>query len=189
MPAPSRTDRDRIVETASALLEEGGTEAVTMQAVAQREGVQAPSLYKHVQHRRALLEAVVRSSARQLTARLERVRDDGDPRRSITAQVDELRRFAHDRPRAYALVMGAAPDLPRPTPELLSASLASLLAATTALAGSEHALDGARLVVAWANGFISMELAGALQLGGDIDVAWAWGLQRIVAALEDRPAD
>jgi AcrR family transcriptional regulator len=183
MPAPSRTDRDRIVATASALLEEGGTEAVTMQAVAQREGVQAPSLYKHVRDRRALLDAVVHASVDVLTARLEAVRDDADPRRSITASLDALRRLAHERPRAYALVMGAAPDLPRPTPELLGVSIGSLLAATTALAGEEHALDGARLVVAWANGFISMELAGALQLGGDIDAAWTWGLRRIVGAL------
>jgi AcrR family transcriptional regulator len=183
MPTPARTDRGRIVATARALLEEGGTEAVTMQAVAQHEGVQPPSLYKHVRDRRALLEAVVGASVDELTERLEAVRDDADPRRTIASTLAEFRRYAKERPRAYALVMGAAPDLPRPTPELLGASLGPLLSATTALLGSEHALDGARLVVAWSNGFISMELAGALQMGGDIDAAWAWGLQRIVAAL------
>ena len=94
-----------------------------------------------------------------------------------------MRRFAHARPRAYALVIGRAPELPRPTPEAMGVSLRFLLAATTALAGEEHALDAARLVVAWANGFITMELADALQMGGDIDAAWTWGLERIVAAI------
>lgn len=183
MPAPSRTDRDRIVATAIALLEEGGADAVTMQAVAQREGVQAPSLYKHVQNRRDLIGALVTTSLDELTLRLASVRDDADPQRSIIAQLDEIRRFAHERPRAFALVTGSSPDLPRATPDAMAASLRHLMAATTALAGEEHALDGARLVIGWANGFISMELADALQMGGDIDAAWAWGLRRIVGAL------
>jgi hypothetical protein len=28
-----------------------------------------------------------------------------------------------------------------------------------------------------------MELSGSLRLGGDVDDAWRWGLERIVAAL------
>jgi AcrR family transcriptional regulator len=183
VPAPSRTGRDRIVLSAGALLEEGGADAVTMQAVAQREGVQAPSLYKHVRNRRDLLAAVVATALDELTTRLEAVRDDADPRRSIVAQVDEIRRFAHERPRAFALVIGSSPDLPRATPEAMAVSLRFLMAATSTLAGEEHALDAARLVIGWANGFIGMELADALQMGGDIDAAWTWGLQRIVAAL------
>lgn len=184
MPAPSRTGREQIVAAASALLEAGGPDGVTMQAVAQQVGVQAPSLYKHVRHRRDLLAAVVAATVEVVAVRLEAV-SDVDPRRSIVAQVEEMRRFAHARPHAYGLVMGAAPDQPRPSVETMDVALRSLLVATRALAGEEHALDGARLVVAWANGFITMELSGALQMGGDIDAAWTWGLERIVAALGD----
>lgn len=183
MPTPARTDRSAIVGAACALLEEGGTEAVTMQAVAERVGVRSPSLYKHVANRRALLDAVVAASVDELDARSEAVRDRSDPRASIAAQLDGLRRFAHDRPRGWALVMGVAPDLPGPTPETAAGSVRSLLEAVAELTGPEHALDGARLVVAWANGFIAMELAGALRLGGDLDGAWRWGLRRIVDAL------
>ena len=182
MPAPSRTGREQIVAAARGLLEEGGPDGVTMQAVAQQVGVQPPSLYKHVRHRRELLAAVVTVSVAELTSRLERVQD-ADPRRSIVNQANEMRRFAHARPRAYALVIGRAPDLPRPTPEAMGVSLRFLLVATAALAGEDHALDAARLIVAWASGFITMELADALQMGGDIEAAWAWGLDRIVAAI------
>ncbi|MGN6444868.1 TetR/AcrR family transcriptional regulator [Amnibacterium sp.] len=183
MPAPARTGREQIVEAASMLLDEGGADAVTMQAVADRVGVRSPSLYKHVRHRSDLLAAVVHAAVDEVTDGLAAVRVDGDARASIVAQVDAMRRFARARPHAYALVMGAAPGQPRPTPEAMRASLRFLLAATGELAGEAHALDAARLVVAWANGFITMELADALQMGGDIDEAWRWGLARIVAAI------
>ncbi|GAA2749339.1 TetR/AcrR family transcriptional regulator [Amnibacterium kyonggiense] len=189
MPTPARTDRDAIVAAACALLEEGGTDAVTMQAVAERVGVRSPSLYKHVANRRALLDLVVGAAVADLDARSGAARGPEDARRSITAQVEGLRRFARERPRAWALVMGIAPDGPQPTTESAEASVRSLLEAVAELTGPEHALDGARLVVAWANGFIAMELAGAHRLGGDLDGAWRWGLDRMVDALgSDRAA-
>ena len=39
------------------------------------------------------------------------------------------------------------------------------------------------MFTAWANGFISMELAGAFNLGGDLDEAFAFGIDRLTAAL------
>ena len=37
--------------------------------------------------------------------------------------------------------------------------------------------------MAWAHGFIVMELAGAFRLGGDVEQAWDFGLDRILAAV------
>jgi hypothetical protein len=39
------------------------------------------------------------------------------------------------------------------------------------------------MVVAWIHGFVSMELAGAFRLGGDVQVAFDYGLERIIAAV------
>jgi hypothetical protein len=41
----------------------------------------------------------------------------------------------------------------------------------------------ARMFVAWAQGFVSMELAGAFRLGGDVEAAVEYGLERLTAAL------
>lgn len=51
------------------------------------------------------------------------------------------------------------------------------------LAGEQHALDAARTFTAWTNGFITMELAGAFQLGGDIDRAYEFGIACLSDAL------
>jgi hypothetical protein len=56
-------------------------------------------------------------------------------------------------------------------------------ASAAALAGPEHSLEAARTIVAWAHGFVSMELAGAFRLGGDVDRAYAFGVERLAAAL------
>ena len=51
------------------------------------------------------------------------------------------------------------------------------------LAGDEHRLDAARTITAWANGFVSMELAGAFRLGGDVDRAFEYGIAGLTVAL------
>jgi len=40
--------------------------------------------------------------------------------------------------------------------------------------------------VAWAHGFVSMELAGMFRLGGDVDAAYAEGIEAILAGISER---
>ena len=60
MPTPDRTSLDAIVGAASDLLEQTGLAGVTMQAVALRVGVRAPSLYKRVPSRERLIQLAER---------------------------------------------------------------------------------------------------------------------------------
>jgi len=53
------------------------------------------------------------------------------------------------------------------------------------LVGPADKLSAARLLTAWATGFISMELAGAFQLGGNVDAAFEYGIGRLTAALHE----
>ena len=50
--------------------------------------------------------------------------------------------------------------------------------------GSERALPAARTIVAWAHGFVTMELAGAFRLGGDLDAAYAFGIAAVLDGVE-----
>src|SRR5690606_27134361 len=61
---PSRTNRtpltrDRVMEAAVAVADEGGVAAVTMRKVAERLGVEAMSLYYHVSGKDEILDGIV----------------------------------------------------------------------------------------------------------------------------------
>ena len=58
MPTPDRTSLAEIVEAGRELLERDGIQGLTMQAVATQVGVRAPSLYKRVSNRDALVALV-----------------------------------------------------------------------------------------------------------------------------------
>ena len=55
--------------------------------------------------------------------------------------------------------------------------------AMTRLVGPSDGLEAARTYVAWAHGFASMELAGGVRLGGDLDAAYAFGIEAILAGV------
>jgi AcrR family transcriptional regulator len=182
MPAPEKTTRAAIVAAGRELVERVGVDAMTMQAVADRVGVRAPSLYKRIRDRDELLTLVVADTLDDLASRLEATRPVSDPRARLVAQADALRAFAREHPVGFALVFGAH-RAPRDQQTGVVRSVTPLLDTVSEITGPEHALDGARLVTAWANGFLTMELSGAFKMGGDVEEAWRWGLDRIIAAL------
>lgn len=65
---PPRLTRERIVETALALIDRDGLGAVTMRRIADELGVQAPSLYNHMRSKDALLDAIAESVMEQVDA-------------------------------------------------------------------------------------------------------------------------
>lgn len=182
MPTPEKTTREAIVVAARQLVDDHGVAGLTMQAVADTVGVRAPSLYKRVRDRDELLTLVVAANVADLTARLVE-QQQPDPRERLRAIADALRAFAHERPVGYTLVFGAH-GAPRPDPTAAVGAVTPVLDAVAELTGDAHALDGARLVTAWATGFLTMELGDRLRMGGDTDAAWRWGLERIVNSLE-----
>ncbi|CAN7468738.1 MULTISPECIES: TetR/AcrR family transcriptional regulator [Microbacterium] len=172
MPTPERTSTDEIVAAGREILEVAGPSGLTMQAVANRVGVRAPSLYKRVRDRDALHAAVATASIDALTARLEAAGDD------IGALAHAYRDFAHAHPEGFRIMFTiAAPH------DALERSAAPLMRAAASLVGDDDALDAARLFTAWATGFLQMELSGAFRLGGDVDRAFEYGLRRLIAGM------
>ncbi|WP_337002047.1 TetR/AcrR family transcriptional regulator [Microbacterium sp. LB12] len=172
MPTPERTSTEAIVAAGREILESAGPTGLTMQAVAERVGVRAPSLYKRVRDRDALHASVAAASIDALTARLENAGDD------IPALAHAYRGFAHDHPEGFRFMFTiAAPH------DALERSAAPLIRAASSLVGEADALDAARLFTAWATGFLQMELSGAFRLGGDVDRAFEYGLRRLIAGM------
>lgn len=187
MPTPDRTSLDEIVAAARDILEHEGLASVTMQAVAKRVGVRAPSLYKRVDSRNALIELVAKSAVAQLGDQIDQaaMAASVDPSAELRGIARDLRAYAHENPRVYQLIFVGS-DATRPDPEVLALASAPILRVAAELVGAEHALEAARAVTAWAHGFISMELAGAFKLGGDIDGAFEFGIALLADALSAR---
>jgi AcrR family transcriptional regulator len=181
VPTPDRTSLDAIVLAASNLLEEAGLAGLTMQAVADRVGVRAPSLYKRVPSRDRLIQLVAEATMTDLTRRSQ----DAP---TLEHLADTLRAFGHERPAGFQLVMTPGPGVPVPREDVRVAASAAVVRLAGDLAGRARALEAARTLTAWATGFITMELGGNFRLGGDLDSAWRFGLSRIVEALASTPA-
>lgn len=183
MPAPARTSLDHIVRAARLVLERDGLDGLTMQAVAAEVGVRAPSLYKHVDGRAGLVRLVI-SHAIDEVADLQRSVPAGPPARWARALADALRAFGHAEPVAFGMMFAPLPGEWRPDPAHLAEAAGPLLAAAAGLVGPDDALLAARALTASCFGFVSMELAGAFRLGGDVDAAWAYTMDMLIAALD-----
>jgi AcrR family transcriptional regulator len=184
MPALARTSTDAVVSAGRAIIERDGVGALTMQAVAAAVGVRAPSLYKRVAGRDGLVRLIADQAAMEIAAQLDGAIGGADPAADLRALAAALRAFALRNPATFPLLFD--PRLAGVSPEARDRSVEAVRRVAAALAGAEHELPAARMVVAWANGFVTMELAGAFQLGGDVDEAWDYALDGLVVALGRR---
>lgn len=177
MPTPEKTSTEAIVEAARDLLETEGLAGLTMQAVADRVGVRAPSLYKRVAGRDELIRLVAEATLDELTERLER---------GVTAEelLNEFRTFSKQRPAAFQLCMAPGPGTPRPRESAWVKSGDAIVRAARDLVGDERALEAGRTLTAWATGFLTMELGDRFKRGGDVEAAWRFGVAAMIAGLE-----
>lgn len=184
MPTPARTSVEEIVAAARSILEAEGLDGLTMQRVAAVVGVRAPSLYKRVRGRDDLIRLVANDVALELAAVLDGAAVTGEPRTDLHALAIAFREFALAHPEAYTLLFARLPEAARVDPAINLRASQTLLRTAASLAAPDDALDAARTVVAWANGFVSMELADAFRLGGDVDRAFAYGIERLTRSIE-----
>lgn len=176
MPTPDKTSLDAILLASRELLEVGGLAALTMQSVAQRVGVRTPSLYKRVGGRDELIQLIAEASLTELTDRL-------DAASGAIDLANRFREFGHEFPAAFQLITTPGAGVPVARPEFGIAASRPILDIARTLAGEKRALEAARTLTAWATGFISMELHGGFNLGGDVEQAWHFGVTTIIDAV------
>jgi AcrR family transcriptional regulator len=159
-----------------------------MQGVAAQVGVRAPSLYKRFPSRGALIAAIATATLDELEQLLAPLRHDPDPAAGLRAAALAYRAFAWANPRGFELLYMNLPLDWRPPVEDTARATGPVLTLAERLVGREQALEAARLVTAFTNGFISMELVGAFRLGGDLDGSYRYGVDTLVDALaSDKP--
>ena len=112
---------DRIVSTALELVDEQGIGAASMRAVSARLGVRSMSLYRYVQDRDELFDAVVERIVNELAddPEVQPYPVDGW-RRYLTGMGHGVRRYALAHPHAFPLVATRPPSAPWVNPPLRS---------------------------------------------------------------------
>jgi AcrR family transcriptional regulator len=97
--------RERLVEAARGLLEEGGYAAASVQAIAARGGVSAGALYRHFASKAELFVEVFRDAAKRDLAAVDEAAASGSCIERLEAAVAAHARGALGRPRlAWALL-------------------------------------------------------------------------------------
>jgi AcrR family transcriptional regulator len=103
-----RGTRDRLIEVAGGLVDEGGPAAVTLREVGARAGVSHNTPYRHFADKRDLLAAVAAGSLRDLAARFRAAGGaGGDGAERVQRAALAYLQWAAEHPARFKLVFGA----------------------------------------------------------------------------------
>jgi len=168
--APELTPRAReIVAAARELLEAEGPEALSMRRVADRIGIRAPSIYKHLPDKQALEAALI-------TAGFEEWAEAFEGEEGAEALARAYRGYAKAHPHLYRLMTERPLARDRLAPGVEERAAAPIVRAV----GGDP--DVARAVWAFAHGMAILELNGRFPPDADLDAAWTVGMARIIGA-------
>lgn len=164
---PTPSTRDRLVEAATALLDEGGQEAVTLRAVAARVGVSHNAPYRHFRDRNALLGGVARADFAMLAGGFAQASEGTDTRQALHRAAMGLIDYGRAHPARYRLLF-SDPALPSDDAELTQAAMSAFegFLGLVARAQGQGILPGddpvpvTGLIYATLHGAIDLEIGG-----------------------------
>jgi AcrR family transcriptional regulator len=163
----------QIVSVARELLETEGIQALTMRRLADRLGIRAPSLYKHLPNKAALEAALIAVGFEEAAAAFDAATDGAaEP---LAALVTAYRTFVRRHPQLYRLMTEGPLPREHMPPGLENRTAAPLVRA----AGSP---DRARAAFAFIHGMLILELNGRFPDDGGLEPAWRAGLAAFTSA-------
>jgi AcrR family transcriptional regulator len=173
--------RDDVVAAAAALSDEIGYAELTMGLLAERLGVRAPSLYKHVDSLADLQHGLATLAMTELG---EAVRDAIAGRAgpdALAALLIAARDWVTAHPGRYGATAGA--KFTGPGDPLLAAStriIGSIAAVLRGYGIGDDEMDHAiRTIRCTLHGFSTLQAAGGFQWSGDPDETFAWMIRFI----------
>jgi AcrR family transcriptional regulator len=157
--------RDEILDLAATLLEEEGPGALTMRELADRVGIRAPSLYKHVKDKDDIIAGVQERALIDMARHLSAAAGLG-----LAPLAEAYRSWARAHPRLYEVATRRPLARTQIAPGVETAAAAPIL---EAVGGDEHL---ARALWALAHGLVDLELANRFPPGADLDATWRTAL-------------
>lgn len=172
MPPRAGLTPRRVVDTALALIDQSGPDALTLARVAERAGVATPSLYKHVNglpalRRQVRLRVLAEVADALRTATIGRASAEA-LRALATAYRDYLRAHPHRHP--YVEVAPDDPDTTAAADRVVEVAAAVMSGYGLSGADAIHAIRCLRAAV---HGFTHLEATGGFGLPEDVDTTFA----------------
>ena len=164
-----------IVAAARELLEEEGPDGLSMRRLAERLGIRAPSIYKHLPDKQTLENAVISDAFEEQAGVFEAAIRDSDD--ALAALGRAYRAYALAHPHLYRLMTERALDRDNLAPGVEDRAGRTVVEAV----GGDA--DLARAAWAFAHGMTVLELNDRFPPGADLESAWARGLD----AFRSRP--
>lgn len=162
------TTRDRLIDGAAALLDEGGPAAVTLREVGRRAGVSHNAPYKHFEDKRDLLAMIAAGELRVLAARLTEAAAGETGAARIGAALRAYVGWAIAAPERFRLVFGAWTGSHAELEGAAEAAVVAITEVVTTAQTEDDALPGdtERLVAllrSTAHGLVDLDLSGHLR--------------------------
>ena len=176
-------DTEQVVQAAVALADEG-LERVTFARLAELLGVQAPSLYNHVDGRAALLRLITLRGLDELAEAIAAAAVGLAGEEALRATAHAYRAYALAHPGCYEAIL-AAPD---PDDEELHTAADRLIALLAAILRGwdlkgDDAIDAIRAVRSTLHGFVAIERGGGFALARDLDASFDCLIEMLIVGL------
>src|SRR6266545_4523808 len=167
--------RERIIRAALRIMDEEGLEAVSMRRIGRELGVEAMSLYNHVQDKEDILGSICETVLSEF-----RIPDAGGWSEGARLAAREYRRLLLAHPTVITLMTER--KRPFTAPESLRAYEFALEMFRTAGLSESDSVKAFHAFGGYILGFVTMELG--LMVGGPEDAAHAWAHQEMARMLE-----
>lgn len=178
MPRPAQIDRDSILAVALEVAEATGVAGLSMRAIAERLGVTAMALYRHVGDKQQLLDGLVERLLLTLPAP-----DPALPwRERLATMSSAMRQTAQDHPRVFPLLL----QRPAVTPGAQRVRGWVYQALRDAGAAEELIPRIERVLSTFVLGFAASEVAGRFTVERqELDLDITWFAERVLNPLPD----
>ncbi len=163
--------RDKLVEAAAHLLDQGGPAAVTLRAVADKCGISHNAPYKHFASKQALLAAIASRELSRNADAQPRARGRADPLSKLRQMIHGYVRWARARPERFKLTFQAWSQSTDELTQAAGAARQRLIQAVSDAMESGQIVSGdaervAYLILALAHGAADLALGGHLSATG-----------------------
>jgi len=165
-----------VTEAGAELADDVGLAHLSMNLLAERLGVKAPSLYKHVTSQADLVHRIAVLAATELGDAIRDAIQGRAGSEALAAAAQAMRKYVREHPGRYAAlnqVRATGPD--DPFIPASNRALSSLAATLDGYGLDPHReIHALRMVRSMLHGFSTLEVADAFQLDTAIDDSFAW---------------